>query len=320
MVLRFPLSFAPGERLNIARSTPVFEIMKSNSVECVYAESKAQLGEGPSWLPKLKKLLWVDIEKSRVHLFDPATQSNATFEIGSHVGCAVPGSNGNVFFAGAKGFGELDLKSGKVSWITHPEAHLPGNRFNDGKADPAGRFWAGSLPYDEKTPAGGLYLLDEHRKATKVLSDISISNGLTWTPDYRRMYYIDTPTMRVDAFDFDIATSSIKNRRTVIRIPEGVGYPDGMTIDREGMLWIGMWDGWSVMRWNPETGKLLSKIELPVARVTACCFGGDALDELYLTSASTRLDPAALAKQPLAGALFRVRPGVSGFAPFEYRG
>lgn len=293
--------------------------MNTTTVECVL-EAKAQLGEGPSWLPKLKQLLWVDIEKSRVHLFDPASRRNRTFEVGCHVGCAVPGVNGNIFVATARGFGELNLANGTVDWIVHPEAHLPGNRFNDGKADPAGRFWAGSLPYDEKTPAGGLYVLDERRQARQVLKDISISNGITWTEDRRTMYYIDTPTMRVDAFDFDPATSGISNRRTVIRVPEGVGYPDGMTIDREGMLWIGMWDGWAVLRWDPRTGKVIGKIELPVARVTACCFGGDQLDELYLTTASTRLDAASLAKQPLAGALFRVKPGVSGYAPFEYRG
>lgn len=293
--------------------------MNTTPVECVY-EAKAQLGEGPSWLPKLKQLLWVDIEKSRVHLFDPASGTNRTFDIGCHVGCAVPGTNGNVFIATAKGYGELNLLNGQVSWIVNPEAHLPGNRFNDGKADPSGRFWAGSLPYDEKTPAGGLYVLDEHRQARQVLKDISISNGLTWTEDKRTMYYIDTPTMRVDAFDFDPATSGITNRRTVIRVPEGVGYPDGMTIDREGMLWIGMWDGWAVLRWDPKTGQQIGKITLPVARVTACCFGGDKLDELYMTSASTRLDAESLAKQPLAGSLFRAKPGVSGFAPYEYRG
>lgn len=294
------------------------DIQKS-AVECVF-QARAQLGEGPSWIPWLRKVLWIDIEQSRVHLFDPVSRSNQTFDIGCHVGCAVPGANGNVFVATAKGFGELDLHSGRLSWITHPEAHLPGNRFNDGKADPAGRLWAGSLAYSEAAGAAGLYLLDENRQARRVLDGITISNGLAWTADHRTFYYIDTPTMKVEAFDFDKSTSAISARRTVITVPEGVGYPDGMAIDREGMLWIGMWDGWSVQRWNPRTGERLAKIELPVARVTACCFGGENLDELYLTTASTRLDAAALAGQPLAGGLFRVRVGVQGYAPFEYRG
>ncbi|MBI1839891.1 MAG: SMP-30/gluconolactonase/LRE family protein [Verrucomicrobia bacterium] len=293
--------------------------IQQSPVECVY-EGRAQLGEGPSWLPHEKKVLWVDIEKSLVHLFDPQTRANQTFDVGCHVGCAVPSRRGDVLIATAKGFGQLNRSSGQVTWITNPESHLPGNRFNDGKADPAGRFWAGSLPYAEDSPAGGLYVLDERRVSRKALNDVTISNGLAWSGDHRTMYYIDTPTMRVDAFDFDPATSSISNRRTVIRVPEGVGYPDGMAIDDEGMLWVGMWDGWAVLRWDPRTGRQIDKVELPVARVTACCFGGENRDELYLTSATTRLDAATLAKQPLAGGLFRVKLGVKGPPPFEYIG
>jgi sugar lactone lactonase YvrE len=293
--------------------------LQKSRVECVL-DAKSQLGEGPSWLPQLKKLLWIDIERSEVHLFDPGQRKDQTFDVGSHVGCAVPGSNGNFFLGTAKGFAELNPKTRQVSLITHPEQHLPGNRFNDGKADPAGRFWAGTMAYDERKGAGGLYVLDEHRHAKKCVSDITISNGLAWTQDRRTLYYIDTPTLCVDAFDFDPVTSNISNRRTVIRIPEGTGYPDGMTIDSEGMVWIGMWDGWAVQRWDPRSGTLLGKIQLPVARVTACCFGGEEGDELYLTTASTRLDPASLTAQPLAGGLFRVRVDVSGPAAFEYRG
>ncbi|MBM3846346.1 MAG: SMP-30/gluconolactonase/LRE family protein [Verrucomicrobia bacterium] len=293
--------------------------LRRSEVQCVL-DAKAQLGEGPSWLPRSRKVLWVDIEKSRVHLFDPATGANQTYEVGCHVGCAVPGSNGNIFLGTAKGFAELNSSTGKVTEITHPEAHLPGNRFNDGKADPSGRFWAGSMAYDESQGAGGLYVLDEARKATLRVPGITISNGLAWSSDARTFYYIDTPTMRVDAFDFDPQTSAIANRRTVIRIPDGQGYPDGMAIDDEGMLWIGMWDGWAVQRWNPRDGQFLGKIELPVARVTACCFGGDSRDELYLTSATSRLEAADLAKQPMAGGLFRVKVAVKGPAGFEYRG
>ena len=288
-------------------------------VECVH-EGRAQLGEGPSWLPRENKVLWIDIEKSRVHLFDPKTGLNETFDVGCHIGCAVPGRQGDIFIATAKGFGQLNRTTQAVTWITHPESHLPTNRFNDGKADPSGRFWAGSMAYAEDAAAGGLYLLNEHRVAKKVISDVTISNGLAWSADHRTMYYIDTPTMRVDAFDFDPATSTITNRRTVVHVPDGIGYPDGMAIDDEGMLWIGMWDGWAVLRWDPGTGKQIGKIEVPAARITACCFGGENRDELYLTSATTRLDAASLAKQPLAGGLFRVKVGVTGPPPFEYIG
>lgn len=293
--------------------------MKTISAECVY-ETKAVLGEGPSWDAAGQRVLWVDIEASLVCLFDPVKAENRSFSTGCHVGSAVLSTKGDVIAATQKGFARLDLKTGQLTPICDPESDLPNNRFNDGKCDPAGRFWAGTMGYDESKTTGSLYLLDERLNCRKILDGVAISNGLAWTEDHRTMYYIDTPTMRVEAFDFDPSDSSITNRRTAIRIPEGIGYPDGMTIDREGMLWICLWDGWAVTRWNPNTGEQLEKIDLPVGRATACCFGGKGLDELYITSASTRLSESELEKQPLAGSLFRAKPGVSGFAPFLFKG
>lgn len=293
--------------------------MKEISAECV-CETKAVLGEGPSWLSSRKQVLWVDIESSLVCLFDPGKKENKTFAMGCHVGSVVPAANGDVVAATQKGFTRLELDSGNLTPLCDPEEHLPDNRFNDGKCDPSGRFWAGTMGYDETQTSGSLYVLDENLKSRKILDGISISNGLAWTQDHRTMYYIDTPTMRVDAFDFDPIDSKIQNRRTAIRIPEGIGYPDGMTIDREGMLWICLWDGWAVTRWNPNTGEQLEKISLPVARATSCCFGGTDMDELYITSASTRLNESELEKQPLAGGLFRAKPGVSGLPPFLFNG
>ena len=295
------------------------KIMKENSAECVL-EAKAVLGEGPSWDVKRQRLLWVDIESSLVCVFDPVTRENKTFPTGSHVGSAVLSAKGDVIAATHQGFVRLNLDTGAFTPICDPEADLPGNRFNDGKCDPKGRFWAGSMGYDESKTTGNLYRLNEQLKAEKMLDGISISNGLAWSADQRTLYYIDTPTMRVDAFDFDPETSAISNRRTAIQIPEGIGYPDGMSMDAEGMLWICLWDGWAVTRWNPNTGEQLEKISLPVGRATSCCFGGRDLNELYITSASTRLSEEELAKQPLAGALFRVKPGVSGPPPFLFAG
>ncbi|MDA1273772.1 MAG: SMP-30/gluconolactonase/LRE family protein [Verrucomicrobia bacterium] len=293
--------------------------MKNISAECVF-EAKAVLGEGPSWDAAGQRVLWVDIESSLVCLFDPAKTENKSFSTGCHVGSAVLSKRGDVIAATQKGFARLDLNTGQLTPICDPESDLPNNRFNDGKCDPAGRFWAGTMGYDESKTTGSLYVLDEHLNSKKILDGVAISNGLAWTENRRTMYFIDTPTMCVDAFDFDPTNSSISNRRTAIRIPEGIGYPDGMTIDREGMLWICLWDGWAVTRWNPNTGEQLGKINLPVARATACCFGGKNLDELYITSASTRLCESELDKQPLAGSLFRALTGVSGFPPFLFDG
>ena len=153
-----------------------------------------------------------------------------------------------------------------------------------------------------------------------MLRDVGNSNGIVWSRDRRTFYYIDTPLLRVDAFDYDNATGAITNRRTVIAIPPDLGRPDGSTLDAEGMLWIAMWEGWGLTRWNPQTGVLLQSVRLPVARVTSCAFGGPGLDTLYVTSSGQGLTAEQLGAQPLAGGLFRMRPGVSGLRAQAYAG
>ncbi|HTI30100.1 MAG TPA: SMP-30/gluconolactonase/LRE family protein, partial [Methylomirabilota bacterium] len=193
-----------------------------------------------------------------------------------------------------------------------PEAG-PGLRFNDGKCDPAGRFWAGTMTYDAALGAGALYRLDPDGQARMVLDEVTISNGLAWSLDGGTMYFIDTPTQRVDAFSFDGVTGEIGDRRPEIHLPPEAGAPDGMTIDAEGGLWIALWGGAAVHRYLD--GRLDQVIELPVSQPTSCCFGGASLDELYVTSAREGLSAPRLRAEPLAGALFRVRPGVRGLAP-----
>jgi sugar lactone lactonase YvrE len=205
--------------------------------------------------------------------------------------------------------------------IADPEAHLPGNRFNDGKCDPAGRFWAGTMRIaEDQVGAGSLYCLDRDLTVRKMWEGITIANGIAWSSDAKTMYYIDTPTCAVAAFDYDLATGSIANRREIIRTPKEAGFPDGMTIDAEGMLWVAYWQGWRVVRWDPSTGEMLATVELPVERVTAPWFGGPNLDELYITTARIGLSDEARAQQPLAGSLFRARVGVAGLPAFEFAG
>lgn len=291
--------------------------MKEQKAELLY-EAKATLAEGPGWNEKRQDLLWVDIEKGEVHRFDPATGTDRTWQIGSRVGFAVDTTRGDVIAGTQKGLVRLNLSIGDVALLTDPEADLPNNRFNDGKCDPKGRLWAGSMSVEETEGAGSFYRIHPDLKAEKAFRSVTISNGIAWSPDSKTMYYIDTPTVRVDAFDYDPETGSIHNRRPVIRIPEGVGFPDGMTIDREGMLWIAMWAGWSVTRWNPSTGEMIGKIELPVEKVTACCFGGTRCDRLYITTASRDLTDEDRKLQPLAGSLFLAEPGVRGFPAAEF--
>lgn len=219
------------------------------------------------------------------------------------------------------GFASLDLETEELTIIHDPEAHLPGTRFNDGKCDPAGRFWAGTMSLGSDPPgAGSLYVMDTDLSVRRALEKVTISNGIVWSLDHSTMYYIDTPTREVSAFDYDIETGAISNRRAAVTIPEGYGSPDGMAIDVEGMLWVAVWGSSEVSRWDPTSGELLQTISVPATQVTACAFGGPDLDQLYITTARIRLDEQALADQPHAGGLFRARPGVRGVEAYEFAG
>jgi sugar lactone lactonase YvrE len=289
------------------------------TAECVL-DAKAVLAEGPCWLEDRQALLWVDIEGSRICLFDPTSGEHRQWQTPSHVGVAVPTRKHDWLAATQQGFARLDPENGQWTPLVDPESHLPGNRFNDGKCDPQGRFWAGSIAYDRTPGAASLYRLDANLAVRKMLPDVSTSNGLTWSLDGTTFYYIDTPTRRVDAFDFDGATGEISGRRTILNVPEEMGKPDGMTIDRDGMLWIALWGGHCVSRWNPQNGELLGRVHVAAERVSSCCFGGPDYRQLYITTARTGLSDEALRDQPLAGGIFRVETGHQGLPCTPFAG
>ncbi len=279
-------------------------------------DAKAVLGEGAIWHGGSKKLWWIDIDPGLVHILDPKTNTTRTLTLGRPVGTIVPRKAGGAMVAVKDGFAALDLESGTLDLWSDPESHLPNNRFNDGKCDPSGRFWAGTIGKDP----GGLYRLDKDKSVTKMFGGVKVSNGIAWSLDRKTMYYIDTPTMEVAAWDYDDATGKIENRRVAIQVPKENAYPDGSTLDADGNLWVAHWDGWSVTCYDPKTGKQIRKVEMPVQRVTSVAFGDDDLGTLYVTSASVGLKGDDLAKQPHAGGLFKFRPGVKGLAAPEYAG
>ena len=281
----------------------------------VVCEKVSELGEGPLWDPSRKLICWVDILNGHIHEWSTVSKTLNTLHVGQMIGAMAICNDGNYIAAIKDGFGFVNPKTGEVEMIENPEGHLPGNRFNDGKCDPAGRFWAGTMPLSEDKPTGSLYMIAADRSAVKREGDITISNGLAWSLDHKVLYYIDTPTLEVVGYDFDMENGNITNKRTVINIPKEEGFPDGMTIDKEGMLWIAHWGGWQVTRWNPSTGKKLSAIKLPVSNVTSCIFGGESMKDLYITSARKGLSAAELEKQPLAGSLFVIKE--SGFTGVE---
>ena len=283
-------------------------------------DARADLGEGALWEPRRQALLWVDILAGNVHLFDPKTGQDRSINVGQPVGTVVHRKKGGAMVALRDGLGALDLESGKLTMVANTEAEIPTNRFNDGKCDPAGRFWAGTMPFDGKNAAGKLYCLYPDMTVKVMLDQVAISNGIVWTADAKTMYFIDSATYRVDAFDYDKSTGAIKNRRTAFEFPKELGFPDGSTLDEEGMLWVAQFGSGTVNRWDPRTGKLLQRINVPSPMATSCAFGGPQLDQLYITSSRLAMDEATLKRYPQAGGIYVVEPGVRGVLSQEFSG
>lgn len=279
----------------------------------IVIDAKAKLGEGPSWDQRFQRLFWVDIKGFQLHIYDPSTCTDRTIDVGEHIGAVVPYLKNKVIVALISGLYCLDIETGAKVLIHDPEEGRLGNRFNDGKCDPAGRFLAGTMSLNDEHAQGALYSLNTKGHVSLLVDKASISNGLAWSADHRTMYYIDTPTLEVVSFDYDVAQGTIRNKQLVAKLDESEGYPDGMTIDAEGMLWIARWGGKRVSRIHPAHGEVIAEVSLPVNCVTSCAFGGEYLDELYITTAQDHDS----ADQPLAGGLFMVKTGVKG-TPTSY--
>ena len=280
-------------------------------------DSRSFIGEGPVWDRRIDRLAWVDILEGRLHLTarDGATR---TIQLPSPVGCLVPRASGGWVVALADGFWSVS-DDGAVERLVDVQSDRPDLRFNDGKCDPAGRFWAGTMALDHRPGAGSLYRLDADLGVHRMVDGVAISNGIDWSLDGTTMYYVDTPTHRIDRFEFDPETGGISDRRPFATIDPADGNPDGLTVDAEGAVWLALWDGWTVRRYLPD-GSIDREIRLPVSEVTCPAFGGPDLDELYITSAWELLSETQHADEPLAGGLFRVRPGVRGRLPTPFAG
>lgn len=297
---------------------------------------RATLGEGPCYDPATGALYWVDIPACRVHerAADGAVRS---WDVGQPVGAVVVRARGGLVLAARDGFLALDLvsdaarasdtasrwprsggspsgASGPVSDAITPLAPLglpPGVRMNDGACDAAGRFLAGSMADDESPGCGTLYRLDPDHAVAELIAGVTISNGIGWSPDGTLMYYIDSPTRRVDVLDYDPVTGAISDRRTFAAIDAGDAMPDGLAVDAEGGVWVALWDGGAVLRFAPD-GRLRQAVDLPCPRVTSCAFGGPDLATLYITTAAGPGDQG--------GELFRVPAGVAGLSASPYAG
>ncbi|MDT0346229.1 SMP-30/gluconolactonase/LRE family protein [Streptomyces litchfieldiae] len=274
--------------------------------------ARAELGEGPTWDPAEERLIWVDILSARVHLFDPATGRRTVTTTEQHVGAAKPRAGGGLVVNLRDGVGLYDT-DGAFRWLRHEPVR--GRRGNDAAVAPDGSLWAGTMRYDEEPGGGTLSRVTGNGAGETVLPDVAVSNGLGWSPDGSLMYYIDTPTRRVDVFTVT-PDGGVTNRRPLVDTGDVAGFPDGMTVDADGCLWVAFWDGGAVRRYTPE-GKLDRTVEVPVSRPTAAAFGGAGLTDLYITTAAVGTDPG---REPLAGSVL-VLPGAGrGLAQAAFAG
>jgi sugar lactone lactonase YvrE len=271
-------------------------------------DARADLGEGPVWDARTRELLWVDIMVGLVHRYDPATGNDIAVDVGQPVGCVVPRARGGWVLGLQAGFATAN---GRAELLARLDSERPDLRMNDGAVDSRGRFWAGTMQLDFEPGAGALYRLDTDGSLHTMLTGVTISNGIGWSPDDTLMYYVDTPTRRIDVFDWDADGGAIANRRPLVELEPGAGDPDGLVVDAEGCVWVALWNGAAVRRYGPD-GTLLGSVSVPARRVTKAAFGGPALDDLYVTS--------ALGKEPHSGGVFRARPGVRGLPANAFAG
>lgn len=275
-----------------------------NMVNC-----QNSLGEGPLWDARSQSLYWLDINNSLIFRRDAESELVKTFEMPTRVTALGLRQGSGFVCATDKGLHFWDGKGTALEFISHPEVGKEGARFNDGKVDRAGRFWAGTM--DPRNATSALYRLDTDLSVHKMIDGITISNGMGWSLDNTVMYYVDTLTYTVFAYDFDLQSGAISNKRVFLKVEPDSGVPDGLTVDSQGHVWVAFYDGWKVVRYKPNGSEDL-RIDMPVARPTCPAFGGAELDELYITTAIDGLPPEELEKQPQAGDLFMLKPGVKG--------
>lgn len=276
----------------------------------VFVPDTCELGEGPFWFEN--RLWWVDINAGNLHSVDGRGQDRTILSLGRKLGAVAPVDTEHFIAAMADGVGLVHRATAAVEMLASPENPELGNRFNDGKCDPAGRFVAGTLSMVRRQNVASLYSVEKTGAWQTLLTELTLSNGLAWTADGRTLYHVDTLACRISSYPYDLATGQIGAGKVILDIPRELGFPDGMEIDNEGNLWVAHWGGSAVRCWSPETGECLAEIKVPCAQPSSCCFGGPGLNQLYITSAREGLNEEALREQPLAGSVFVCEPGVSG--------
>lgn len=285
----------------------------------LFYEIQCELGEGMMWHEERKALFWVDILQKKLHKIDLKTKAHDEWLLPHRIGTIVPDSKGSLVL-GLQGyvarFDPDTAKLEKLLDIDEPDDH----RSNDGKCDPAGRFWLGTLNMDELPGKANVYCIEPGGDIKIKIPGTTISNGIVWTRDKKTMYFIDSPTQCVQQFDYDNATGEIQFVRKAVEIPRDMGTPDGMAIDENDTLWVAHYDGSGIFHWDPRNGKFLDKIEVPAPHVTSCAFGGDSMNSLFITTARDGLSEEEKERFPLSGSVFMAKTNTRGFAPNAFKG
>lgn len=268
------------------------------------------LGEGAHWHPQWKKFLYVDIEGCKVGRIDPAKKIGEERNLGKRIGAVVPANNGNLVVCLQGSIEELNFQTGERKKLMDIESDKLNNRCNEGKCDVAGRLWIGTMDVKAAMHKGALYCYNGSLK--KKIDGVSVSNGICWAKDNSKMYYIDSFDYNIKAYDFDVSNSNISNERIVVKVEEPGFMPDGMTIDEEGMLWVAMWGGGCVNRYNPLDGSLIGKVMVNAPHVTSCAFGGEDMQQMFITTARVGLTDDQLLQHPMSGSLFVIDTGITG--------
>ena len=277
--------------------------------------SQCILGEGPYWHAEKKSFFWVDIENGMLFQHILHSKKTNTWKFEHRLSVVIEGQGDKLILALDQKIARFDLATAELEWLVEVDKNQAAYRFNDGKCDANGCLWIGTLTLNFIPGSGSLYKIDQNLKAEKQLEQLTISNGMIWTEDNQTMYFIDSPTQEVRAYHFDLEKGILGFDRVAIEIPKALGTPDGMTIDQEDNLWIAHYGGSGVFCWNPRTGKLLDKIELPVPHITSCVFGGENLDYLLITTASENLNETQLTAYPESGDVFIVKTNTRGYLP-----
>jgi sugar lactone lactonase YvrE len=290
--------------------------------ECV-VDTDNQLGEGPCWFAGEQALYWVDILGRQLQRFHPASGARQSWAFDEEISAVAERRDRPGLIVSLRhGFALFDPAHAAAGTapIATPESGLPGNRFNDGKCDAAGRFWAGSMDFDCVAPSGVLYRVDADGQCSRHAEGIAVINGPTWSADQRTLFLCDSARGLVHAYDFDPARGALSNRRSWLQFAADDGQPDGLCTDAAGRIWIAHWAGWCVSCHDPVSAAELTRVRLPVSQVTSCAFGGPDLCTLYVTSARAGLSAAQLAREPLAGSLFALRVSAPGLPAQRYAG